>query len=181
MADVTFRFEERNIKAHSHIIASGSPVLAAMFNNDFKESQERIVTIKEVKADVFDKLLNYLYTGHFDLEFKDIAALLVAADMYSVFPLREACIKYLSRNVTLEQATNYLILSHLRDSEELFLATLKFIQQNSEAISNRPDWMSLIKNYPELSFIAVQFMVKKNTSNIALLLRMRRIRDSVKN
>ena len=68
----------------------------------------------------------------------------------------------MAKNVTLPKATNYLILSHLHKAEELYKATLDYMQQNSEIVCSRPDWMSLVKNYPELGVAAMQFMVKKN-------------------
>ena len=161
LADVTFRCQNREIKAHSLIVASGSPVLAAMFKNDFKEKQEGIAVIKDIEADVFEKLLYFIYTGEVDFQFKEIHALMVAADMYNVATLKEECEQYLSRNVTLEEATNYLILSHLHGAKKLYEATLNFMQQHAETICSRPDWMSLIKNYPELGFDAMKFIVKK--------------------
>ena len=162
LADVTFRCQNTDIKAHSCIVSSASPVLAAMFQNDFKEKQERIVVIKEIKADVFEKLLHFTYTGKLDLEFNDISALFRAADMYDIVPLKEQCEEFLSRSVILENATSFLILSHLHNAAKLNIATLNYMKQNSEAICCRPDWMSLLKNYPELGFTAVQFMVKKD-------------------
>ena len=178
LADVTFKCEEREIKAHTIIISSASPVLAAMFQNDFKEQQEKIAVIKETKADVFERLLCFIYTGCFDFEYKDMSALLVAADMYNVDSLKEECEKCLAKNVTLEKATNYLILSYQHNAEKLLKATLKYMHHNSEAICNRPDWKSVIDTYPDLCFIAVQFMVKKNTSTSTLLSRMRQLRNN---
>lgn len=162
LADVTFKCDDRDIKAHSLIISSGSPVFAAMFQNDFKEQQEKVAVIREIKGDVFEKLLYFIYTGEIDFEFHDIAGLLVAADMYNVEFLKEECDLYLSENVTLSEATNYLILSHLHDAEELYESTLHFMRENSEAICAKKEWMSLFMKYPELGFVAMQYMVKKN-------------------
>ena len=161
LADVTFRFDDKDIEAHKCIVSCGSPVLAAMFRNEFKEKQARIVEIKETESDVFEKLLHFLYTGKLDLQFNDMSALYLAADMYNIVGLKKECEKYLLENVTLENATTNLIISHLNNAEKLYNATLRYMQQNSEAICSRPDWMTVIKNYPELGFAAMQFMVKK--------------------
>ena len=162
LADVTFKLGNRDIKAHTQIVSSGSPILAAMFQNDFEEKKDRIVPIKETKADVFEKLLYFVYTGDVDFKFHDIAALLVAADTYDVTSLKKECDLYLSNNVTLSKATEYLILSYLHDAKELYQATLNYMQKNSETICSRPDWMKLFTKYPKLGFVAMQFMVKKN-------------------
>ena len=165
LADVTFRCQNRDIKAHTLIVSSGSSVLAAMFQSDFKEKKERIAVINETKADVFEMLLYFIYTGIIIYDFKElcqIAELLVAADMYNVDSLKDECDLYLSKHVTLEEATGCLILSHLYNAKRLHQATLNFMQRNSEVICSRSDWMSLLKEYPELGFVAMQFMVKKN-------------------
>ena len=175
LADVTFRCEDKDIEAHTLIISSGSPVLAAMFQNEFKEKQERIAIIRETRADVFEKLLYFIYTGDFDFGFHDIAALLVAADMYDVDALKKQCEKHLSKNVTLTEATNYLILSHLHNAEDLLVATMIYMQKNSEKICTKSEWLSVITNYPELGFIATQFMIKKSMSVNSLLKEMRQL------
>ena len=161
LADVTFRCENKDIKAHICIVSSGSPVLAAMFTRDFKEKQNGIAVIKEVEAEVFEKLLYFLYTGEIDFKFKELASLMAAADMYNIASLKDECEQYLSKNVTVENATTYLILAHFHDAKRLYKATLNYMQQNSEAICARPDWRNLLKDHLELGFDAMQFIVKK--------------------
>lgn len=165
LADVTFKCAEKSIKAHTLILASGSPVLAAMFQHDFVENRERVIEISDINPIVFENLLRYIYTGDVGLlEITHVAQLLVAADKYDVDYLKDECAQLLSRNVTLETATEYLVLSHLHNSSELHELTLEFMSGNAEAVCCRNDWMEVIKNYPELSFIVVQRMVKKITS-----------------
>ncbi len=161
LADVTFKCKEKSIKAHISIIASGSPVLAAMFQHDFVENRERIVEISDIKPIVFESLLRYFYTGDVNLEIADVAQLLVAADKYGVDSLKDECSQFLSRNVALENSVQYLVLSHLHNSAELHEKTLDFLSRNAEAVCCRKDWMEVIKNYPELSFTAMQRMAKK--------------------
>ena len=151
LADITFKCGDRDIKAHTLIVSSGSPVLAAMFQNDFIEKQERSATIKETRGDVFEKLLYFIYTGDFDYEFHNIAALLIAADMYNVIPLKEKCEQHLSKNVTLEEATNFLILSHLQNAKELYKATLNFMQQNAFSRTKFPNLISTLPLYFSLA------------------------------
>ena len=49
-SDVTFQCGDQVIKAHTLILASGSPVLAAMFENGFKESRDGVVLIVDIEA-----------------------------------------------------------------------------------------------------------------------------------
>ncbi|KAI9563080.1 hypothetical protein GHT06_010537 [Daphnia sinensis] len=162
LSDVTFRCHGKEIKAHVMILASCSPVLAAMFNNDFKESQERIVEIKDFTPAIFSRLLCFMYTGDASLETdlteEDVAKLLIAADKYNVDNLKEECALHLSRNLDVENAAHFLTLAHLHNSAVLQESTLEFISENAKAICSRKDWMDVIKDYPELCFRAMQRM-----------------------
>jgi speckle-type POZ protein len=161
LADVEFQCDGKSIKAHTLILASGSPILAAMFENDFKEKQERVANITDIKANIFENLLKYIYTGEtaLETEVEDVADLLVAADKYAVETLKEECAIYLTKDLKVENAARYLVLAHLHNSTVLHESTLQFMSQNAKAVCARKDWMDIIKNYPELCFQATQLMV----------------------
>ena len=162
ISDVTFKCGDKLIKAHTLILASGSPVLAAMFQNDFKENQKRMVLIKDIEAKVFENFLRYIYVGECDLLEKggnEVANLLVAADKYAVDSLKEECAIYLSQTLTVENASKYLVLAHLHNVHKLHESALDFMSKNAKAVCSRKDWMDVIKSYPELCFQATQLMV----------------------
>jgi hypothetical protein len=159
LADVTFKFKDQIIKAHMMIVSSGSPVFCAMFQNDFKEKLERTVEIQDIRPNVFEHLLRYIYTGDADLDNVNVARLLTASDKYGMDSLKEECALRLSQDLTVENAVRNLVLGHLNNSLVLQQSTLDFISKNSKTICCRADWMELIKNYPELSFAAVKKMV----------------------
>jgi hypothetical protein len=161
LSDVTFNCKRKSIEAHTWILAPGSPVFAAMFQNDFKEKQDKVVEITDIEANIFENLLKYIYTGETTLEteVEDVAELLVAADKYAVETLKEKCALYLLQDLKVENATRYLILAHLHNLSVLYESTLEFMSKNAKAVCSRKDWMDIIKNYPELCFQATQLMV----------------------
>ena len=166
LSDVTFKCGNESIKGHTMILASGSPVLAAMFQNDFKENQTRIVLINDTKAKVLENLFRYIYVGECPLlENGDqdgsggVVDLFVAADKYAVDSLKEECALNLSQTLAIENAAKYLVLAHLHNSSELHESALNFMVKNAKAVCSRKDWMEIIKNYPELCFQATQLMV----------------------
>jgi hypothetical protein len=161
LSDVEFQCDGKPIKAHTLILASGSPILAAMFENDFKEKQERVAHITDIKANIFENLLQYIYTGEaaLETEVEDVSELLIAADKYAVETLKEECAVYLSNDLKVENAARYLVIAHLHNSTLLHESTLQFMSQNAKAVCSRKDWMDIIKTYPELCFQATQLMV----------------------
>jgi hypothetical protein len=160
LSDVTFNCQGKSIKAHTLILASGSSVLAAMFQHNFKENQEKMVEIKDINLEVFEALLCYIYTGNiYSRRNVDVAELFVAADKYAVETLKEECALILSRKLKVENAAQCLVLAHLVNSPKLREASLNFISKNAKAICSRKDWMEITKNYPELSFQATQLII----------------------
>ena len=162
LSDVTFNCGDEVIKAHTFILASGSPVLAAMFQNDFKEGQKRMALIVDTKAKVLENLLRFIYVGECDLlmnenqDGNEVADLLVAADKYAVESLKEECESRLSQVLSVENATQFLVLAYLHNSPKLHESALNFIAKNAKSVCSREDWMEVIKMYPELCFQAVK-------------------------
>lgn len=156
--DVEFNGKTTKVRAHSQILASGSPVLAAMFQGDFKEAEKRVAVIKDVKPEVFEKLLRFIYTGDAVIELATVSDLLEVAERYSVEPLKEECAFTMATSLSVENAITFLVQSHLNNSASLHQATLDFMSKNAKAICSRREWLDVIKVYPELSFVAMQNM-----------------------
>jgi hypothetical protein len=167
LSDVTFTCQGKNFAAHTNILASGSPALYAMFQNDFKEKRERIVEITDFDPHIVENLLRYLYTGEI---FEgnngpaniDVENLFAAADKYAIDSLKEECEVHLSRNLTVDNMTRYLVLAHRHNSSKLTESTLDFMAENATTVfsrSRKTDWMEIMKSHPELAFQAMQRLV----------------------
>jgi len=162
LSDVTFQVQGESIKAHSILVAAGSPVLAAMFQQDFIEKRTRDVKIQDTKAKVFKQLLRYIYTGKApEIGNEDIARdLLVAADKYAVECLKEECIEILIMKLSVGNAIPILILAHLHSAPKLLQTTLSFMSLNGKAVCLRSmEWGQLMKNYPDLCYTATKYIV----------------------
>ena len=161
-SDVTFQVQDESIKAHSILVSAGSPVLAAMFQQDFIEKHTRDVKIQDTKAKVFKQLLRYIYTGKApEIGNEDIARdLLVAADKYAVESLKEECIEILIRKLSVGNAIPILILAHLHSAPKLLQATLLFMSLNGKEVCSRSmEWKQLMKSYPDLCYTATKHIV----------------------
>ena len=162
LSDVTFQVQGESIKAHSILVSAGSPVLAAMFQQDFIEKHTRDVKIQDTKAKVFKQLLRYIYTGKApEIGNEDIARdLLVAADKYAVESLKEECIEILIEKLSVGNAIPILILAHLHSAPKLLQATLLFMSLNGKAVCSRSmEWKQLMKSYPDLCYTATKHIV----------------------
>jgi len=62
LADLTFKVNNERLKAHSIIVAAGSPVLSAMLQRNTTDDRTKVIEIKDTRPQVFKQLLQYLYT-----------------------------------------------------------------------------------------------------------------------
>ena len=58
--------DAKEFRVHKNILSQRSPVFSAMFDNDLEEAQKNVVNITDVKADVFEVLLRYVYCGEIE-------------------------------------------------------------------------------------------------------------------
>ena len=70
----------KEFKAHKSILASRSPVFAAMFEHDLEESKQNRVVITDIKLEVAEAMIRYIYAGKIDSIELYAMELLEAAD-----------------------------------------------------------------------------------------------------
>lgn len=82
-SDMTFVVNGKELRAHKAFIGAGSPVFAAMFSNECKESKENKVIISDVSIEVFKEMLQFIYTNKVKQMEKHAKELIIAADKVS--------------------------------------------------------------------------------------------------
>ena len=76
LADVTLEVDGTTFQAHKLVLASGSPVFEAMFAYDMTEKLQSHVKIEEMRVGVFQRMLEYIYTGKIE-DMDAVTAMLV--------------------------------------------------------------------------------------------------------
>ncbi|KAH0545664.1 hypothetical protein KQX54_002168 [Cotesia glomerata] len=129
-SDIVIKFEEREFKAHKVLLHARSSVFSAMLTQDNISSQISEISIPRVKADIFSKLLEFIYTDqviHLD-EFAQ--NLLEVAERYQVKALKHICEVSLSQFLSAENALRTLTVAKLGNSQKLADYVIKFININ---------------------------------------------------
>ena len=160
--DVQFQFDgQETVGAHVSILSAGSPVFAAMFRSGMEEAQTRRVTIGNIERNVFCQLITYLYTGSCPkVEDENMTQLLFeAADMYDVETLKYECVDILLTRLAVDNAVDSLIWAQVHSIPKLFEATMEFVSNHGRQLCFRPEWASLMKNFPDLCLAATQRIV----------------------
>jgi len=166
-ADTTVTCGGKKFDCHKIILASRSPVFKTMLESNMKEKITGSIEIKGMRIEVFESLLQYIYTSdapNIDTLARDLYA---AADQYQIVKLKELCEAKLISNIDLENCIGLLVLGDLHQASALKQAALKFVSQNMDEID--PDeWKKTLIAYPALLIEMMEMMIpKKVDSNVS--------------
>ncbi|XP_055354289.1 uncharacterized protein LOC129599948 [Paramacrobiotus metropolitanus] len=101
--------DERSFPAHRVILAAQSPVFAAMFSHDTLEKTSGVCTIADVRGEILDIVLDFLYRHIVFEGIKNNAEeVLAAADKYDLDDLRSVCEDLLTAELRQENAARFL-------------------------------------------------------------------------
>lgn len=102
MVDVTFKINQKELKAHKFILASNSKVFRIMFSGDYKEKSKDVI-INDFEYDVMVALFDYIYLR--EMKSEDVSfvlSLAAAANKYDIDRLYKICISFALENLFAE-------------------------------------------------------------------------------
>lgn len=111
ICDVTFIIGNQELKAHKIILAARNPVFLAMFSHEYSETKNNIVTILDIRYEIFKALLQYIYNSEIKNIHEIAGELLIAADKYLMNDLKLKCEKILINDMIKEKAINLLSIA----------------------------------------------------------------------
>lgn len=160
--DVKFLLgEDVVLPAHKAILAVRSPVFAAMFEHDMQESKENTVKIVDIRQEVFEEMLRFIYTGCVEQLELMASDLLIAAEKYALECLKSLCEDHLGTRLTVDTAADTLRLADMYNGNKLKQQTINFISNNLKEMK-ATDWKSLITTHPD---VAVEMIAKMAIEN----------------
>merc|ERR1719483_509749 len=129
LSDVDVVVGDIKYPAHRNILASRSPVFAAMFSHDMSEQRKNEIKITDLPPSTVKSMLEYIYCGQFD-ETKVSPFLLASADKYDLQQLKTACETSLATDITLTNCLELMVMADTHSAIALKSATLSFIVRN---------------------------------------------------
>lgn len=139
MSDVHFRVgkppHDQLIPAHKFVLSVGSAVFDAQFNGPMA-TKEPIVDIPDVEPAAFLALLKFLYADEVNIGPETVMTTLYTAKKYAVPALEKACVEFLKRNLSSDNAFMLLTQARLFDEPQLAALCLETIDKStSEALN----------------------------------------------
>ncbi|XP_036453142.1 actin-binding protein IPP [Colossoma macropomum] len=93
--DVRLLVGGRVFQVHRLVLAASGPYFSALFSGGMSEAHEEEVHIAGVEAEVFEVLLEFIYTGSIDVTVENVQELMVAADMLQLSEVVAICGEFL--------------------------------------------------------------------------------------
>ncbi|XP_002740428.1 BTB/POZ domain-containing protein 2 [Saccoglossus kowalevskii] len=127
--------QTQRIPAHKFVLSVGSAVFYAMFNGGMA-TQSAEVELPDVEPAAFLALLRFLYSDEVQIGPETVMTTLYTAKKYAVPALESACVEFLKRNLSSDNAFMLLTQARLFDEPQLAALCLESIDKNtSEALS----------------------------------------------
>lgn len=131
--------------AHKAVLAARSPVFAAMFSHQMKETVTATITLTDIEPDELQQLLLYIYTGSCPNIKSYAESLLHQAEKYRLTHLKALCERHLSYNLQISNAAKILILADMHSAEKLKRNALLYIERHGSEVRLTEEWKDVIE------------------------------------
>ncbi|GFZ06032.1 ARM repeat protein interacting with ABF2 [Actinidia rufa] len=137
--------------AHRICLLASSDAFRAMFDGGYREKDAKDVEIPNIRWDVFELMMRYIYTGSVDVNLDVAQELLRAADQYLLEGLKRLCECAIAQDISVENVSVMYELSEAFNATSLKHACVLFILEKFNKLSAMPWYSHLIQRIlPEI-------------------------------
>lgn len=142
--DVTLVVDGKRFPAHRVILAAFSPYFHAMFSSSLAESKQNMVTLNGLEADMIDNLLDYAYMNQVLITRSNVQALLSAANLLQVLPVKEAACRFLENHMDANNCIGIHCFGELHSCTDLQSKAKAYILQNFAEVFHQDEFITLL-------------------------------------
>lgn len=113
LTDVTLCSGNTEISCHRNVLASSSPYFRAMFCNNFLESQQTKIHLRDLTPATLKTIVDYVYTGRISITIDNVLPLMQTASMLHYGRLFEACSSFLQEQLCPDNCLSMIRLSEI--------------------------------------------------------------------
>ncbi|KAJ7977400.1 ARM repeat protein interacting with ABF2 [Quillaja saponaria] len=144
LSDVSFLVEGKRFYAHRICLLASSDIFRAMFDGGYRERDATDIEIPNIKWDVFELMMRFIYTGSVDVN-PDIAQdLLKAADQYLLEGLKRLCEYAIAQDISVENVPLMYELSEAFNAMSLRQACILFVLEQFDKLTVKPWYNCLV-------------------------------------
>ncbi|XP_066280357.1 kelch-like protein 24 [Branchiostoma lanceolatum] len=146
LVDVTLCVSGKEIPCHRNVLAACSEYFHAMFCNGHRESKEYKVTIHEVDTNALQLLVDYAYSSTVTITEDNAVKLLEGANFFQIQPVRDACVTFISNNLSAKNCLQMLHIGNMLSCPDLEKKARLCALKEFKAASKTPEFLSLTKD-----------------------------------
>ncbi|XP_066274187.1 kelch-like protein 24 [Branchiostoma lanceolatum] len=147
LTDVILCVHGKEIPCHRNVLASCSEYFRAMFCNGLRESKEHKVAIHEVSPDALQLLVDYAYTSEVTITEDNAGKLLEGADFFRILPVRDACVTFISDNLSAKGCLQMMQVGNMLSCTDLEKNARLCALKEFAAVSKTTEFLSLTKEH----------------------------------
>ncbi|OQR94665.1 hypothetical protein THRCLA_08125 [Thraustotheca clavata] len=134
-SDIAFIVEGQVVYGHKVILSLMSERFRAMFSAGFLEASAKEIVIPDIRLDIFQWMMEYLYTGTFNMSHIDSVEsaleLLIAADEYMLDHLKQICETKVQSMISHDTVHIILQAAEEANAPQLRAICLHFVRNSS--------------------------------------------------
>ncbi|KAK4767277.1 hypothetical protein SAY87_023675 [Trapa incisa] len=167
LSDVTFLVEGRRFYAHRICLLASSDAFRAMFDGGYREKDARDIEIPNIRWEVFELMMRFIYTGSVTVTLNIAKDLLRAADQYLLEGLKRLCEYAIAQDISLDNVISMYELSEAFNAISLRHSCILFILEYFEKF--RPGNSHMIQRIiPEIRNYFARELTKPNQRPLRL-------------
>ena len=145
LCDITMVAKEgKEFKAHRNVLSAVSPFFAKLFQSEMKEKEEGIIRFEEISALILEGVLEFIYTGHVEIDGERYAKdLIVSADYLLLVCLKTFAGRFLEQLLTNSNCISTFYFAEKYQCEELVAKTRKFVHENFASVAELDEFLEL--------------------------------------
>ena len=135
--------ERARVKAHKNVLCATSPFFYNALNSDMKEQKEGVIRLEETSKDVMEEVLEYLYTGHVDINERNACDLIQAGDYFLIPSLKDLSSTFILQTLCASNCVFVYYFAAKYQCENLQKGARDFIFANFETVSKSEEFLNL--------------------------------------
>ena len=145
MCDATLSVEGKKFPVHRNVLCASSAYFQVMFTSGMAESFADHVEIHGIQADIFDAILDFIYTGKVEVSEDNVQQLLPASKMLQIEDIEVICCDFFKHELDSSNCVGIYTFSDAHSCFNLSKSALDFIHRNFVEVSKQEEFLHLTK------------------------------------
>ncbi|XP_055007765.1 actin-binding protein IPP isoform X2 [Boleophthalmus pectinirostris] len=144
--DVGLNVGGQVFRVHRLVLAASSPYFSALFSGGMRESEKEEVRIHGVEREVFEILLDFIYTGLINITVENVQELMVAADMLQLTEVVSICGEFLKSHMDPSNCVGIFQFLEQISCMEMLEFTENYVHVHFLEVCTTEDFKGLLKD-----------------------------------